>query len=785
MEKKCYQLGTYTAEDWQYIHEVLMRDGTLEDNIPPRSVDCTDDKLHSETRGTYLLSEDEVDELINHPKIKFINLDPSVYPEVLPPPQPGSSRYSSTVKNYRNPVGVCPNTNPTPAELNRAGYQLLRLTQKSDPWNGNSSTVINSNINYTYDGRHVDLVVGDDGVWIGHPEFINTGNGPTKFIGGNVLSRRNGQTALCGVLDLIFDSPYYIDPDFFNADSANRLMLRWDGTTVPTETAARNWWQKNNTTYRSSRFVSSSNGGTATGDNNFGIITINAAYTRSSAHGDNSNMPSSSNGGHGTPCASLAYGRTLGWAFNANKWQCNMFISGTTEAYFDILKIFHKIKPNNHIHGTKDPTLSSNSWLYVNLTPGSSGYYNFRGGGNTLYSSLPLFLSQNVQNNFGTCATHFASSSILTAAEECVVLGGPIFFVCAGNNNQKQVMPTHPDYNNYFANSDLPSATVNTQYVLNDSNQNHIINCNKTSNRRGFPAQAGYTSGEYPILSIGALDTEYKTGKERKVYYSNTGNAVDIFAPADKVIAAREVYNVNLPDYEKYGDTYTVNGITVNPYYDTYFNGTSSACPVTAGFIATLLQVNRTWTYQNVRNYFNNTIEAQSSSSMYSGTEATTVNDSNWTDDANLQGASLRILYNNFVAPTSYTFGTIPTSINEGSSGTFYVITTNVPDNTTLNWSINHTTTTSADFSTISGSFTVNDGIGSFNITINTDSLTEGSETFTVSIKKTDNTVVATSNSVTINDTSTSPPVEQSPPQTINFAYGAGLSFKGVIISIQ
>ena len=779
MEKKCYQLGTYTAEDWQYIHEVLMRDGTLEDNIPPRSVECTDDKLHSETRGTYLLSEDEVAELINHPKIKFINLDPSVYPEVLPPPQPGSSRYSSVVKNYRNPIGVCPNTNPTSAELNRAGYQLLRLTQKSDPWNGNSSTVINSNITYTYDGRHVDLVVGDNGVWIGHPEFINTGNGPTKFIGGNVLSRRNGETALCGVLDLIFDSPYYIDPDFFNANPANRLMLRWDGTTVPTETAARNWWEINSTTYRSSKFVSASNGGTATGNNDFGAITIVATYTRLDSHGDNINMPAFE-GDHGTPCASLAYGRTLGWAFNANKWQCNMFIPGVMEPYFDILKIFHKIKPNNPIHGTKDPTLSSNSWLYVNLTPGNSGYYNFRGGGNTSYSSLPTFLSQNIPEDGGaTFATHFASSSVLTAAEECVSLGGPIFFACAGNNNQKQVMPTHPDYNNYWSSSN--SATISTTY------NGGWVTYYQTSNRRGFPAQAGYTSGEYPILSIGALDTEYKTAKERKVYYSNMGNAVDIFAPADKVIAAREVSN--LPSYVRYGDTYAVNGISVNPYYDTYFNGTSSACPVTAGFIATLLQVNRTWTYQNVRNYFNNTMEAQSSAKMYSGTEATTANDSNWTDDANLQGASLRILYNNFVASTSYTFGTIPTFINEGSSGTFYVITTNVPDNTTLNWSINHTTTTSADFSTTSGSFTVNDGIGSFNIATIADSLTEGGaeggETFTVSIKKTDNTIVATSNSIAINDTSMNPPIQQSPPQTINFAYGAGLSFKGVIISVE
>lgn len=777
MEKKCYQLGTYTAEDWQYIHEVLMCDGTLEDNIPPRSVDCTDDKLHSETRATYLLSKDEVDELINHPKIKFINLDPSVYPEVLPPPQLHANRYASTVKNYRNTVTVCPNTNPTSTELNRSGYQLLRLTQKSDPWNGSSSTVINSNINYTYDGRHVDLVVGDNGVWVGHPEFINTGNGPTKFIGGNVLSRRNSQTALCGVLDLIFDSPYYTDPDFFNADSVNRLMLRWDGTTVPTETAARNWWQNNSTTYRSSKFVSNSNGGTATGDNNFGTITINSAYTRLNAHGDNINMPVSY-GDHGTPCASLAYGRTLGWAFNANKWQFNMFIDGVTEPYFDILKIFHKIKPNNPIHGTKDPTLSTNSWGYSFIEPGSSGYYNFRGGGNTSYSSLPLFLSQNTD----PFATSFASSSVLTAAEECVSLGGPIFFASSGNSNMKQVMPTHPDYNNYWSNSN--TATVNTAYSGTDPTQGYTFSYYKTSNRRGFPSQAGYTSGEYPILSIGALDSFYITGKEKKASYSDMGNAVDIFAPASGTLAGREVYDPLSYSYERYADTYTVNGITVNPYYDTYFNGTSAACPVAAGFIATLLQVNRTWTYQNVRNYFNNTIEAQSSSSMYSGTEATTANDSNWTDTNNLQGASLRILYNNFVAPTSYTFGTIPTSINEGSSGTFYVITTNVPDNTTLNWSINHITTTSADFSATSGSFTVNDGIGSFNITTNTDSLTEGSETFTVSIKKVDNTVVATSNSVTINDTSTTP-IPQSPPATINFAYGAGLSFKGVIISIQ
>lgn len=135
----------------------------------------------------------------------------------------------------------------------------------------------------------------------------------------------------------------------------------------------------------------------------------------------------------------------------------------------------------------------------------------------------------------------------------------------------------------------------------------------------------------------------------------------------------------------------------------------------------------------------------------------------------------------------SYTFGTIPSSINEGSSGTFNLDTTNISNGTTLYWSINNVTSNGADFSTTSGSFIINSNTGSFNITTIADSLTEGNQTFTVSIRtgSTSGTVVATSNSVTINDTSTSPPIEQSPPQTINFAYGAGLSFKGVIISIQ
>jgi hypothetical protein len=104
----------------------------------------------------------------------------------------------------------------------------------------------------------------------------------------------------------------------------------------------------------------------------------------------------------------------------------------------------------------------------------------------------------------------------------------------------------------------------------------------------------------------------------------------------------------------------------------------------------------------------------------------------------------------------TYTFSDIPTSIDEGIAGTFDVATTGVDDGTTLYWTI---ATNAGDFETTSGSFTITSNTGSFSVTPTLDGTTEGSETFTVSIR-TDSisgTVVATSGSVTINDIATVP----------------------------
>jgi hypothetical protein len=98
------------------------------------------------------------------------------------------------------------------------------------------------------------------------------------------------------------------------------------------------------------------------------------------------------------------------------------------------------------------------------------------------------------------------------------------------------------------------------------------------------------------------------------------------------------------------------------------------------------------------------------------------------------------------------------TSVNEGSSLTFDVTGTNI-----VNGTYYFTVTNSGDFATSSGSFTITSNAGSFSVTPTADVTTEGAETFTASVRtgSTGGTIVATSASITINDTSITPPPEE------------------------
>jgi hypothetical protein len=108
----------------------------------------------------------------------------------------------------------------------------------------------------------------------------------------------------------------------------------------------------------------------------------------------------------------------------------------------------------------------------------------------------------------------------------------------------------------------------------------------------------------------------------------------------------------------------------------------------------------------------------------------------------------------------TYSVSPSTSSVNEGSSVTFTVTTTNVPNSTTLYWTLNTIsgTVNSSDFTggETSGSFTITNNSGSVALTLANDVTTEGSESFQLQVRtdSTSGTIVATSSTVTINDTS-------------------------------
>ena len=671
--KKEYWVGCYSKDDWEIIHMLLLEDGTLEDNIPNDHVDCPNDCRQSETRAVYLLTDAEVTALKNHPLVKYVHINTAKYPGTYAS-NPDDikmdsrvNRYSSTTKHKRdtstNQSDYLPSS-PDSTLLNRGCYNLLRHTAKIDPWNGqNDATIIDSQIPQYATGKGIDLIVCDEDMWFGHIEFMNPSGitdikqsdnataastaAPANYVGTNVLKAgfaTSSTTGICELLDLVLDAPYYIDKEWFEADTGNRLMTRWDGTKVPVESVARSWWS--NSSNRSAAFSSA------------GTVTIPAAYTRANSNGSYTAYHTGS-GNHGTPCASQAYGRQYGWAYNANKWFLNLYGTNSVglEAGFDLQKIFHQNKPVNPDYGNKNPTVSSNSWG-LRQSPTTSGYYYFRqgvtGGTGTSYSSRPAFMNYFTGDGLNRRAPEYVDGhAAITAGDEMVEAG--VIFVCsAGNNNQKQVQSNHPDYNNYYASGssvNYVNATTNSIYSLMNFTPTY-----NSLNRQGFPAQIGVdrttTPYTYKTISIGALDDDHTAGGlERKASYSNMGDCTDCFAAADQTLSASD--DNSSPRFNRYDAYYDIGTTQAVESEDKNFNGTSSACPIAAGLIATKLENNRTWTYADVKNWLASDVENTTNSYFYSGTEATTATDTtNWSDYYNLQGAQLKIIYDTAPPPT-------------------------------------------------------------------------------------------------------------------------------------
>ena len=230
------------------------------------------------------------------------------------------------------------------------------------------------------------------------------------------------------------------------------------------------------------------------------------------------------------------------------------------------------------------------------------------------------------------------TNSLTTALDE-LIESGVIFVAAAGNSNQKVVRSSHPDWNNYITDTNGGSLADSSFFEFG-------VEVYGTTNRTGFPQQGGmYTKADgsidYKTILVGALDDDYNAGLEAKVNYSDRGEGIDVYAAGDGTLAA----NKNYTDEGSRPDTYP--DFTYGASYDCAFGGTSAACPVTAGFIATVLEHNRDWTWKEIQQWIRD-LDQQNGSDFYEGVESTTPLEANWTDYNSIEGGAARVPYQGY-----------------------------------------------------------------------------------------------------------------------------------------
>lgn len=603
MTLKRYTISATSPEAWHRIHNLLTFD-SCEECVPDRHVCCTNSKDHSPTRSTYELTEEEAETLSNHPDVAWIELSHADNPEAFPVPQHATvqDRFGGDkVKTYRYLTGV----GSSIGEVNRTNWGVYRtgFSTYGDAHPNNIYGYIYPQqisadgvaYEYVYDGSNVDVVIMDSGVFAAHPEFRND-DGTSR------------------VRDIVLDAPLLIDPTWFTVTN-NYTYTRWDGVTGIATDKALEWWRF--AAQRSPQFAS------------IGTVNINSAHTADRAGMGRSSYVSLASG-HGTAAASVVAGKAFGLAFKSIIWSMPCVsdnVGMDIENAYDLIKLFHKHKPVDPTLGVKKPTVINSSWGYQAAARAYQSHYTrYRGTQNYLYfnygyptnpidaRTVVYGFNNQVSGAYRSWTSSARSAATDAAANEMMDEG--VIHVCAAGNNDQRIGVGTADASRldacedrwFFARDTRPEFTNYGNYLtpmgskewMNPMGVGYTSTAIIDDTNPLAPVITGYDEF-YPVITVGALDdyVQYNNGpKERKAFYSNYGPGIDIWAPADDILAAGSPTS-------GYQDYYRYNSFAEYGYnhYDAYFNGTSAASPVVAGLIACYMQRFPSASSRDVKNW--------------------------------------------------------------------------------------------------------------------------------------------------------------------------------------
>ena len=442
--------------------------------------------------------------------------------------------------------------------------------------------------------------------------------------------------------------------------------------------------------------------------------------------------------GHGTHVAGTAAGKTYGWAKNAKIFSIKLNgLQGSSDpnggisstAMADVIIGWHNAKPVDAVTGYKRPTIVNHSWGYLR-------YYNtvinltYRGvlkTGTDIDSSAKRHafgLVPRPGGSGGTYVTNLRLTSV-DADVQLMIDAGIHVCVAAGNRRHKIDVVGGDDFGNFMA-----ADTGSVEY------------------------QKGSSPSDDEAHIVGNIDsTLHSGGLEQKAISSETGPGVSIYAPGTDIMSAMSTTN-------RFGAT-TLN----NPYPGNAaflinnITGTSMASPQVAGMLSLWLQINPGATPAQAKTFI------QSSAKTAKLYDTASVVD--YTDTRSLLGSTNRFAFNKFnsnaqmrigtpvaaaadYAAATYTLSSTSASVNEGSSVTISLTTTNTADATVIPYTITGISSADIAGASLTGNFVISSNSASLTLSITADATTEGVETLLLSLN-----ALSVTQSVTINDTST------------------------------
>ena len=467
--------------------------------------------------------------------------------------------------------------------------------------------------------------------------------------------------------------------------------------------------------------------------------------------------------GHGTHVAGTAAGKTYGWAKNAKIYAVKLAgLEGSTDpnvgispaSMADVIIGWHNAKPVDPDTGYKRPTVVNHSGGYARYynTVTSLTYQGVSKTGTDIDSTSKRWAFGLVPISGGSAAT-YVTNLRLTSIDTDVQLmidAGIHICVAAGNRYHKIDVLGGDDFSNFIV-----ADTGSVEY------------------------QKGSSPSDDEAHIVGNIDsTVHASGLEQKAVSSETGPGVSIYAPGTDIMSAMSTNN-------RFSAT-TLN----NPYPSNAaflinnISGTSMASPQVSGMLALWLQINPGATPAQAKTF----IESTAKTAKIHDTASVV----DYTDSRSLLGSTNRFGFNKFnsnvqmrigapveeaaaAAAATYSLSTSSAAVNEGSTFTITLTTTNIADNTVIPYTITGVTSADLSSASLTGNFTISSNSATVTFTVASDATTEGGETFLLSLD-----ALSVTQSVTINDTSLTPagtPTYAVAPAANNVDEGSALVF--------